>query len=167
MSAWIPIAIVLKPHGVKGAFKVKSETDFKADRFQVGTELKLITPKTTQMITVESFQAMTAGDVLKAKECDDRDLALSWRGGTLYYEASKRDELEADAFYFDQLEGLDVFADGTKVGTVKALHDYPQGTMLRIETGGKDALVPFLKVFIESVDLDAGIIHLNAWEGLL
>jgi len=108
MSAWIPIATVLKPHGVKGAFKVKSETDFKTERFQAGSELKLITPKTTQMITVESFQAMTAGDVLKVKECDDRDLAFSWRGGTLYYDAQKRGELEADAFYFDQLEGLAV-----------------------------------------------------------
>lgn len=163
----MPFARVLKPHGVKGAFKVRTDSDFKEQRYLPGTVLKIETATGTWPVTVEKYDDLSAGEVLKVKESNDRDQAFSWRGGTLYFDPSTRDDLEEDAYYFDQLEGAEVYIQDTLVGHVKALHDYPQGTMLRIERDGKDALVPFLKVFIEKVDLKGPTIYLKEWEGLL
>lgn len=163
----MPFARVLKPFGLKGAFKVRTDSDFKDQRYQIGATLKLETGAQTQEVTVESYEDLAAGEVLKVKECNDRDLAYSWRGGTLYFDLSTRDELEEDAFYYDQLEGAKVYANDTLVGHVKTLHDYPQGTMLRIATEGKDALVPFLKVFVEKVDVKGPTIYLKDWDGLI
>ncbi len=163
----MPFARVLKPHGVKGAFKVRTDSDFKAQRYQPGTTLKIETATGLYPVTVETYDDLSAGEVLKVKESNDRDQAFLFRGGTLYFDPSTRDDLEEDAYYFDQLEGAKVYVKETLVGHVKALHDYPQGTMLRIEREGKDALVPFLKVFIEKVDITGPTIYLREWEGLL
>ena len=167
MSDWIAIATVLKPHGVKGAFKIKSASDFTEARYQVGQTLKLETPLNTREVTVESYADLTAGEVLKLAEINDRDEAYNVRGGTLYFDKTERDELEEDAFYFDELEGAEVYANDVLVGHVKTLHDYPQGTMLRIQTDTGEKLVPFLKVFIEKVDSSIPAIYLKDWEGLL
>jgi 16S rRNA processing protein RimM len=167
MSDWIAIATVLKPHGVKGAFKIKSASDFKEDRYQVGQTLRLELPNSTRDVTVESYADLTAGEVLKLTEINDRDEAFSVRGGTLYFDKTAREDLEDDAFYYDELEGALVYANASLVGHVKTLHDYPQGTMLRIQTASGEKLVPFLKVFIEKVDASIPAIYLKDWEGLL
>lgn len=167
MSDWLPFARVLKPHGIKGAFKVRTDSDFKAKRYTPGATLKIKTPTGTHSVTVETYDDLAAGEVLKVKESNDRDHAFSFRGGTLYFDRATREDLEEDAYYYDQLENAKVYIKETLVGHVKALHDYPQGTMLRIERSGKDALVPFLKAFIEKVDMDGPTIYLKEWEGLL
>lgn len=167
MSEWIPFATLLKPHGVKGAIKVRTDSDFKDARYTAGAVLKCATKTETIHLTVESYHDLSAGEVLKFVECNDRDAAFLLRGSTLYFDASSRDPLEDDAFYYDQLEGASVLLGEQIIGTVKALHDYPQGTMLRIATEAKDVLVPFMKVFVQSVDLKTKTIILNPWEGLV
>lgn len=163
----ITIGVIVKPHGVHGALKVKSDSDFKLERFHEGATLNLLGHPTLKSLTVVSFKEALPLDILVVKEVDSRDLADTLRGKELQIEASQRQPLEEDAYYFDQLEGLKAMHQGEVVGVVKAVEDYPQGPMLRLERPNqKSLLIPFLKAFVESVDLEAKTLTLIEWEGL-
>ncbi len=163
----ITIGVIVKPHGVQGALKVKSDSDFKHDRFQEGATLTLIGHPTLKSLTVVSFKEALPLDILIVKEITNRDQAETLRGKELQIDANTRQPLEDDAYYFDQLEGLTALYDGAIIGVVKAVEDYPQGPMLRLERPAqKSLLIPFLKEFVQDVDLDAKTITLIAWEGL-
>jgi len=167
MSEWIPIGHIVKPHGVKGTLKVKTDTDFIDSRFKVGTTLKCETPKETHHLIIESFQETPKEALLKFKGIDDRNAAETLLKSVIYFNPSDREDLEEDAFYYDQLEGLEVYLETTLIGTVKAVHDYPQGAMLRIKTPQKDVLIPFLKTFIKDVSISDQKIWIHDWDGLL
>lgn len=167
MSEWVPIGHIVKAHGIKGLLKVKTDTDFIDARFKKGSVLKAMINDQSTLLKIESFQETPKEALVKFDTIDDRNQAEKLIKSVLYFDASHRELLEEDAFYFDELEGLSVYLDDRLIGTVKAVHDYPQGAMLRINTDGNDVLVPFLKPFIKSVSQDEKTIHLHPWDGLL
>ncbi len=126
----IAIGKVLKPHGINGMLKIKSDTDFKMDRFKVGSQLLLNGPKPLK-VTIKSYAFQPNMELISFEEINDRS------------EAEK------------------------VVGTVIDVMDYPQGAMLRVQLPTKAVLIPFLKVFVESVDLKEKRLTLINWEGLL
>jgi len=165
---YIPVAIITKPHGVRGALRIKPQTDFKAQRFFKGASLYLETKKTMLSLTVENHFEQTNVDVIKFKEFNDINAVEPFRNHTLYVSDDQRQTLEADAYYYDDLTNLSVYENQTFIGTVKRVETMPQGAVLRIERKGqKDALVPFMKVFVESVDLENARITIKEIEGLL
>lgn len=167
MSDWIPIGHIVKAHGIKGFLKVKTDTDFLDSRFKKGTLLKCESHVVSVTLKVESFQETPKEALLKFETIDDRDAAETLLKSVVYFDQNNRETLEEDAFYYDQLEGLDVYLEEQLIGTVKAVHDYPQGAMLRIKTQEKDVLIPFLKAFIKAVSLENKRIEIHPWDGLL
>lgn len=163
----IPIGVIVKPHGVKGAIKIKSDSDFKTDRFQPGTVLLLSANRFFQTLTVRRFSEALPLDILEVEEISDRDQAEALRGVTLEIKAEARPALEAEAYYYDELEGLTVVCEDETIGTVRQVQTYPQGPMLRIQrTPAKDVLIPFLEVYVKQVSLEEGTLELHRWEGL-
>ncbi len=163
----ITIGVIVKPHGVKGALKIKSDSDFKTERFYEGAVLTLDGHPNLKTVTVTSFKEALPLDLLTLKEVTTREQAETLRGVTLNIASSARQPLEEDAYYFNQLEGLDAFHDGVFIGSVIRVEDYPQGPMLRLSRAeDKTLLIPFSKAFVDQVDLENGTLTLIAWEGL-
>jgi 16S rRNA processing protein RimM len=162
----IPIGKVIKPHGVKGFLKIKSETDFKDTRFQIGARL-LLTGVTSQTVTVKSYAYQPNMELISFEEINDRDAAEKVVGSTIEVDESVQKELPEDEFYYQDLNGLDVIYQAQKIGTVIDVMDYPQGAMLRIQLADKTVLVPFLKAFVERVDIHENTLELIHWDGLL
>lgn len=72
-------------------------------------------------------------------------------------------ELEEDEYWTRDLVGLSVVTtEGEDLGTVKAVHAYPAQDV--IEVG--DILIPAVKQFVKSVDLDAKTIVVELIEGM-
>jgi 16S rRNA processing protein RimM len=76
---------------------------------------------------------------------------------------------DPDEFHVHQLEGLRAeLADGTVVGTVREVAHGPGGELLVLARPElPDALVPFVRAIVPTVDLDAGRLVLTPPEGLL
>jgi len=61
-----------------------------------------------------------------------------------------------------------VLADGTPIGTVRAVHDFGAGDTLEIERPkGQPAMVPFTKAIVPVVALDTGRLVIDPPPGLL
>ncbi len=165
---YIPIGTITKPHGLKGNLHVKSDTDFKDERYQVGQTLYLFKDGRRTKVTVENHFEKHPLDVLKFEEFNDINEVETFRGATVEIDAAKRQDLTGDDFYFDDLIGLDVQVAEQVIGTVIDVVELPQNAAIRVKlSDGETKLIPFLKVYIESVDTDSGIITVHEIEGLL
>jgi 16S rRNA processing protein RimM len=79
------------------------------------------------------------------------------------------DELptEPDAWFDQQLVGLSVLRDGVEVGSIIRVEHYPAQDMLIVGTKDeKEVMVPFVKAFVSTVDIEAKIITVTPPAGL-
>jgi len=79
------------------------------------------------------------------------------------------DELptEPDAWFDQQLVGLNVLRDGVEVGSIIRVEHYPAQDMLIVATKDeKEVMVPFVKAFVSTVDIDAKTITVTPPAGL-
>jgi 16S rRNA processing protein RimM len=103
-------------------------------------------------------------------EVPDRTAAEALRGTRLLVGA---DELipvaDPDEFHVHQLEGLAVeLVDGTPVGTVREIVHGPGGELLVLARPElPDALVPFVRAIVPTVDIAGGKVVIDPPEGLL
>ncbi len=166
--AYIPIGTLTKPHGINGAVHVKADTDFKDERFKKGQTLYLNHKgKRTPVHVSGHFQKKNL-DVLTFEEISDIDQIEVFRGATLEVAKKDRAPLDEDDYYFDDLIGLAVFVGDALKGKVVDVVELPQGAALRIDDDDKKTkLVPFMKTFVETVDLDKKQIFIKEIEGLL
>ena len=76
---------------------------------------------------------------------------------------------DEDEYYHADLIGLEaVLADGTPIGSVRAVHDFGAGDTLEIDRpGGPPAMVPFTRAMVPVVDLDGGRLVVDPPPGLL
>ena len=103
-------------------------------------------------------------------EAPDRDAAEALRGSRLLVDAATLPPTgDPDEFHVHQLEGLAVeLEDGTAVGTVREIAHGPGGELLVVaRPDAPDALVPFVRAIVPTVDLEGGRVVLTPPEGLL
>ncbi len=162
----IAIGKIIKPHGIQGMLKIKSDTDFKEERFKVGSILMLTGVK-PQKVTVKSYAYQPNMELISFQEINDRTAAEKLVGSVIEVDDSVQTPLPEDEFYFNDLDGLTVIKEGQNIGTVIDVLDYPQGAMLRVQLSEKTVLIPFLKVFIDAVDLKNKTLTLIEWDGLI
>lgn len=143
---------ISRAHGLEGAVVVDVETDRPRDRFQVGARLLLEDGST---LTVARFEETDRSPLVTFVEIHDRATAISYRGRSLYVEASARRDLDPDEFWPDELVGMDVFArDGGRVGVVLDVEIGGAQDRLVIDSGQGPVLVPFVTALIPEVDLE-------------
>jgi 16S rRNA processing protein RimM len=76
--------------------------------------------------------------------------------------------LEEGEFFLHELVGLDVqTAERTKVGTVTAVLEAPQGLLLNVRGEGKEHLIPFKAGIVRRVDRTARMVTVTPPAGLL
>lgn len=99
---------------------------------------------------------------------EDRDAAEALKGTRLYVRRVDLPEPEAEEFYEADLMGLEaVMADGTRLGTVCAVHDFGAGASLEIEDAArKTVMVPFTAAAVPMVDIAGGRVVIERSEGL-
>src|SRR5829696_3644770 len=100
----------------------------------------------------------------------DRDAAEALRGSRLLVDAATLPPTgDPDEFHVHQLEGLSAeLEDGTVVGTVREIAHGPGGELLVVaRPDAPDALVPFVRAIVPTVDLDGRRVVLTPPEGLL
>lgn len=160
-----------RPQGLKGEVTVEVRTDDPDDRFAAGATL--LTDHGP--LTVARSRDHSGKLVVLFEGVHDRTTAELLRDRLLRVDARDLPELDGeDEFYDSQLIGLSAeLADGTPLGTVADVLHLPHGDVLvvgrrnRPTAASTEALVPFVKEIVPTVDLAGRRVVLNPPPGLL
>ena len=166
------VGIVVRAHGLRGELVVDVRTDSPQERFAPGAVLQRAGADGVGLgvLTVEAARPHSGRLLVRFAEAPDRDAAETLRGSRLLVDrATLQPTGDPDEFHAHQLEGLSAeLVDGTVVGSVREVVHGPGGELLAIaRTGSPDALVPFVRAIVPTVDLDGGRVVLDPPEGLL
>lgn len=160
-----------KAHGLKGAIKVELYTDDPARRFVPGAVFTLQVPTTSpwhgKTLELVELRWYNTHPVAFFKGVPDRSTAESLLKAILWIDQDlEQGTDEEDAWFDHQLVGLSVVRDGAVIGTLARVEHLPAQDLLHVETAAGDVLVPFVKVIVPSVDIEAGTITVTPPPGL-
>jgi 16S rRNA processing protein RimM len=163
--------VAVRVHGLRGELAVHLHTDSPDERFAPGAVLRgRRDGSPDRVLTVESARRHGERLLVRFVEVPDRDAAEALRGTRLLVDAADQPPPDdPDEFHVHQLEGLRAeLEDGTAVGTVHDVVHGPSGELLVLRRPDlPDALVPFVRAIVPTVDLAGGRVVLTPPEGLL
>lgn len=169
MPELIVVGRLGRPQGIKGELTVEVRTDDPDDRFAVGKVLQTAPPERGP-ITIEGARRQGKYFVVQVEGVHDRNQAELLRDTLLLVDTADLPPLaEQDEYYDTQLIGLRaVLEDGTEVGDVTDVLHLPGGDTLVLQRPeGTEALVPFVRAIVPTVDLAGGTLTLTPPDGLL
>lgn len=148
---------IVTTHGVRGEMKVLPWVDSpevlcEFDRVRIdGKEYE-----------VESCRIQKSCNLLKVKGVDTMEAAQAMRGKTveLY-----REDIDDEVIFAAELIGVEVFADGVCIGKIGEVLDYP-GNSVYVVKGEHEYMIPAVKQFIVSTDVDANVMQVRLIEGM-
>jgi 16S rRNA processing protein RimM len=163
--------VAVRAHGLRGEVAVDVHTDSPAERFAPGAVLTARRAGVPDgVLTVESSRPHSGKMLVRFVEAPDRAAAEALRGTRLVVPVDAlASPDDPDEYHVHQLEGLRAeLPDGSVVGTVREVLLGPGGELLVLARPDlPDALVPFVRQIVPTVDLDAGLVVLTPPEGLL
>ncbi len=149
---WIEIGTLLKPVGLKGEIRVFVQTDFIEQRFKVGETVYYQDQNRYLPLEIESMRLHKEQAVLRFKGYPSLEAVAAFNQKKIFIHRQQRHPLAVDDYYFDELLNLEVYQDQQYLGKV-------------IETDTNVFLFPFVKAFVQAVDLKAGRIDVQLIEG--
>ena len=167
-DSMVLVGRVARPHGIRGHVVVNPETDFVAERFYAGAEMRtrLKGHETTLRITdarVEGRRPILAFDGYVTVEGAE-ELA----GAELRVPETDLQALPDGTYYLHQLVGCRVeTTDGTVVGTVQRVDGGAGAAVLAVAAPSGEVLVPLAQEICVGIDIGARLIRVRMPEGLL
>lgn len=165
---YLTLGKIVKTCGLKGEAKILCSTHFSYDRYQKNNHVYLWNEKTNERIevTVKSFRKDGLFDFVQFKEIPSID-ALTPHINEYVQVEKDLSFLLANEYFYSDLLGSEVYDGNTLLGKVKKIEEYASYATLRVERKAqKDILIPFVKAFIQKVDIEAKKIWIHHWEGL-
>ncbi len=152
------IGVLRRPHGIRGALKVESYSG-EYEHFRNLKEVELVFNGHVREARIRSVEVHNAVPVITFVGVETPEEARKLTGWEIQVPRTAAAPLAKDEFYNVDLVGLNVFADGVCRGTVTAVIDGGQASLLEIaidqsgeDTSGK-VLVPFMEEYVGTVDL--------------
>lgn len=148
---------IVTTHGVRGEVKVLCWLDdpemlCEFDRCRIcGSEY-----------TMESVRVQKTCNLVKLKGVDTMEAAQALRGKTveLY-----RQDIDPEVIFAAELVGVEVFAGEESIGKITEVLDYP-GNSVYVVKGSHEYMIPAVKQFILSTDLDKNVMQVKLLEGM-
>lgn len=147
-------------HGLRGDVKVQSFSG-EYDHFYSLETVLLRKEGREREFVVEAVKRSGGKAVVSFQGVDTVEDAAALRGWELWVHREQALPLGDEEYYIADIIGLTVTEQGEELGSVTAVYDGGQGELLEIDLGERRALVPFLAVYVERVDIEAGVIELR------
>ena len=167
---YLLLGYIIDSFSLNGTVKILSKTDFADLRYQKGNTVFFYNAKTKERIpmTVVSYRSNGQFDFVKVEEVNSPEDAQGYKGFEVQVEKDYKN-MEKDTYYFVDIVGCEVLDENDQVlGIVSQVEEFPAQLTLRVKRKGQpDFLVPFVKAFIRSVDIDSKKIVINVIGGLL
>lgn len=169
-DAFVILARIGAPHGVRGAARVKLFGEDPASLVDYGP---LQRSDGKGHIAIADMRAGKTPDMMVASfdGVTSREAVVVLNGVELGLPRSLLPEVDdEDDFYHADLIGLEVrLIDGSRFGEVLQVADYGAGDLLDVkpDRGGPSVLVPFTKAVVPEVKVREGHVVIDAPPGLL
>ena len=148
---------IVTTHGVKGEVKVMPWVDgpeilCEFDRCRIaGKEYEIVScriQKSCNLVKLSGVDTMEAAQAMRGKVIE------------LY-----REDIDDEVIFAAELIGVEVYADGTLLGKITDVLDYP-GNSVYVVTGDHEYMIPAVKQFILSTDLETNTMQVKIIEGM-
>ena len=162
----VALGMVMGSHGLHGELRVK--------RFNEESDLLVTRPT----VIVRHKGALQVVDVLAARPADrglymqlsgteSIEKAKTMHGAELCILRSELPALNEGEFYYTDLDGLEArLPDGTRVGLVETVHEYPASTVLRVALATGVVEVPMRPPYLVAVNVPAGHVVVDQLDDL-
>lgn len=166
-NRYILIGTVVGVHGVKGVIKITSYAE-SIESFQVFRELYFQKDKNEKrLLEIEWVKPYKNSLLLALKDINDRNDAEILVGGNLFIDRNLLPELEEGSYYWADLINLSVFSvHGEYLGILESIFRTGSNDVYVIRNHDTERLIPAIASVIVSVDIKAGMMHVNLPEGL-
>ena len=148
---------IVNVHGLRGEVKVLSWLDdpemlCEFDRCRInGKEY-----------TMEQVRVQKTCNLVKLQGIDTVETAQLLRGKTMEL---FREDIDQEVIFAAELIGVEVFADGEKIGKITEVLDYP-GNSVYVVKGQYEYMIPAVKHFILETDMEANTMQVKLIEGM-
>jgi 16S rRNA processing protein RimM len=111
---------------------------------------------------VESCRIQKTCNLLKVAGIDTMEAAQAMRGKTveLY-----REDIDDEVIFAAELIGVRVLCNGEELGKIVDVLDYP-GNSVYVVRGEHEYMIPAVKQFILSTDMEANVMQVSIIEGM-
>ncbi|MBR3890787.1 MAG: 16S rRNA processing protein RimM [Bacilli bacterium] len=155
------IGKIINTRGLKGEMKVDNKSSFIKDRYKSGNIVYLSKDEENFIEKTIVKYSFTKGFIyLTLEGIDDIDKANEYREYYIFCEDEKLNESK-DVYHYLTLKDMDVIFNDTVIGKVINIESNGRQDLLRIDTGNKTFLVPFLNEFIVNIDKEKKTITLT------
>ena len=154
---YIKAGEIVTTHGVRGEVKVLPWVDSpeilsEFDRCRIdGVEYKM-----------ESCRVQKTCNLVKLSGIDTMEAAQAMRGKVLEL---YREDIDDEVIFADELLDMEVFSEGESIGKIVDVLDYP-GNKVYVVKGEHDYMIPAVKAFVISTDLDKNEMQVRLIEGM-
>ena len=148
---------IVTTHGVKGEVKVMPWVDgpeilCEFDRCRIaGKEYE-----------IESCRVQKSCNLVKLSGVDTMEAAQAMRGKVIEL---YREDIDDEVIFAAELIGVEVYADGALLGKITDVLDYP-GNSVYVVTGDHEYMIPAVKEFVLSTDMEANVMQVKLIEGM-
>ena len=148
---------IVTTHGLRGDVKVLPWGD--SPEFLKNFKRVSIEGKTYE---VETCRVQKGCNLLKLQGVDSCESGMALKGKTvfIYWE-----DADPDAVFASELVGVEVFASGKSIGKITEVLDYP-GNLVYVVEGEYEYMIPAVKQFVNSLDLEANRMEVTLIEGM-
>ena len=148
---------IVTTHGVRGEVKVLPWLDSPEDlvdfeRVRIGTK----------DYEVESCRVQKSCNLVKLAGVDTMEAAQAMRGKKLLL---YREDIDPEVIFTAELISVKVFCEGNEIGSIVDVLDYP-GNKVYVVKGRKEYMIPAVKAFILSTDMENEIMEVRLIEGM-
>ena len=154
---YIEAGEIVTTHGVRGEVKVLSWLDSpemlcEFDRCRIsGREY-----------VMDSVRVQNTCNLVKLRGVDTMEDAQKLRGKTMEL---YREDISDELIFAAELVDVEVYADGACIGKIKEVLDYP-GNSVYVVQGEREYLIPAVKEFILSTDLERNQMQVKLLKGM-
>ncbi len=175
-DAWVPLAEVARPHGVRGELRLRPYNQDRELLYEL-EEVKVRFapgpgPVRDVVLRVEAAREANDAILMKLQSVDDRDRAIELRGAEICARRSQCPPLEPGEFYACDVECARVVLGSggaeEELGKVVEMRSYPTLDVLVVAAadGGRPWEVPLVEAVVEQVDVQQGLVRLATREGV-
>ena len=154
---YIEAGEIVTTHGVRGEVKVLSWLDSpemlcEFDRCRIeGREYAM-----------DAVRVQKTCNLVKLRGVDTMEDAQKLRGKTMEL---YREDISDNLIFASELVDMEVYADGACIGKIKEVLDYP-GNSVYVVQGEREYLIPAVKEFILSTDLEKNQMQVKLLKGM-
>ena len=154
---YIEAGEIVTTHGVRGEVKVLSWLDSpemlcEFDRCRIsGREY-----------VMDSVRVQKTCNLVKLRGVDTMEDAQRLRGKSMEL---YREDISDELIFASELVDVEVYADGACIGKIKEVLDYP-GNSVYVVQGEREYLIPAVKEFILSTDLEKNQMQVKLLKGM-